>query len=89
MFANVLCRYKGFHEYAKSAGLDVGSPVGLDVIIDGTVPTGKKTVQVTVNGFTSSKKIKFLLCFTLISFVPIQGLGYQAPQLLFALLQLR
>ncbi|KAJ9546388.1 hypothetical protein OSB04_018931 [Centaurea solstitialis] len=35
-----ICGYKGFHEYAKSKGLDVGSPVGLDVIIDGTVPTG-------------------------------------------------
>lgn len=36
----VFCRYKGFHEYAKSEGLDVGSLVGLDVMIDGTVPTG-------------------------------------------------
>ncbi|XP_059645858.1 galactokinase-like isoform X1 [Cornus florida] len=32
--------YKGFYEYAKSKGLDVGVPVGLDVIVDGTVPTG-------------------------------------------------
>ncbi|KAL0927385.1 hypothetical protein M5K25_001550 [Dendrobium thyrsiflorum] len=34
------CGYKGFYEYAKSKGLDVGEPVGLDVIVDGTVPTG-------------------------------------------------
>ena len=34
------CRYKGYHEYAKSKGIDVGAPVGLDVIVDGTVPTG-------------------------------------------------
>ncbi|KVH96422.1 Galactokinase [Cynara cardunculus var. scolymus] len=35
-----ICGYKGFYEYARSRGLDVGSPVGLDVIIEGTVPTG-------------------------------------------------
>ncbi|XP_059645867.1 galactokinase-like isoform X2 [Cornus florida] len=35
-----ICGYKGFYEYAKSKGLDVGVPVGLDVIVDGTVPTG-------------------------------------------------
>lgn len=33
-------RYKGFHEYAKSKGLNIGSSVGLDVIVDGIVPTG-------------------------------------------------
>ncbi|KAA8527349.1 hypothetical protein F0562_034936 [Nyssa sinensis] len=35
-----ICGYKGYHEYAKSKGLDVGVPVGLDVIVHGTVPTG-------------------------------------------------
>ncbi|RWR94549.1 galactokinase [Cinnamomum micranthum f. kanehirae] len=35
-----LCGYKGFHEFVKSKGIDVGVPVGLDVIVDGTVPTG-------------------------------------------------
>ncbi|XP_028109771.1 galactokinase-like isoform X1 [Camellia sinensis] len=35
-----ICGYKGFYEYVKSKGLDVGEPVGLDVMIDGTVPTG-------------------------------------------------
>lgn len=35
-----VCRYKGFYEYAKLKGIDVGKPVGLDVIVDGTVPTG-------------------------------------------------
>ncbi|XP_019181234.1 PREDICTED: galactokinase [Ipomoea nil] len=35
-----ICGYKGFYEYAKSKGIDVGVPVGLDVVIDGTVPTG-------------------------------------------------
>ncbi|KAE9453270.1 hypothetical protein C3L33_14820, partial [Rhododendron williamsianum] len=38
--AFVFCRYKGYYGYAKSKGLDVGVPVGLDVMIDGTVPTG-------------------------------------------------
>ncbi|KAF9592670.1 hypothetical protein IFM89_016747, partial [Coptis chinensis] len=32
--------YKGYHEFAKSKGIDVGEPVGLDVLVDGTVPTG-------------------------------------------------
>ncbi|MCL7022133.1 hypothetical protein MKW94_025168 [Papaver nudicaule] len=35
-----ICGYKGFHEFAKSKGVDVGVPVGLDVLVDGTVPTG-------------------------------------------------
>lgn len=35
-----LCGYKGFYEHAKSKGLYVGEPLGLDVIVDGTVPTG-------------------------------------------------
>ncbi|KAI3909180.1 hypothetical protein MKW98_012917 [Papaver atlanticum] len=35
-----ICGYKGFHEFAKSKGVDVGFPVGLDVLVDGTVPTG-------------------------------------------------
>ncbi|PWA66606.1 mevalonate/galactokinase family protein [Artemisia annua] len=35
-----ICGYKGFHEYAKSEGVNVAEPVGLDIMIDGTVPTG-------------------------------------------------
>lgn len=35
-----MCRYKGYYEYAKSKGLIVGEPVGLDILVDGTVPTG-------------------------------------------------
>ncbi|XP_047263061.1 galactokinase isoform X3 [Capsicum annuum] len=35
-----ICGYKGFYEYAKLKGIDVGEPVGLDVVVDGTVPTG-------------------------------------------------
>ncbi|KAL4306732.1 hypothetical protein AHAS_Ahas16G0207700 [Arachis hypogaea] len=35
-----ILRYKGFYDYAKAKGVNVGPPVGLDVVIDGTVPTG-------------------------------------------------
>ncbi|KAJ7955261.1 galactokinase [Quillaja saponaria] len=35
-----ICGYKGYYEYAKSKGVDVGTPVGLDILVDGTVPTG-------------------------------------------------
>ncbi|CAN0863250.1 GAL1 [Linum grandiflorum] len=34
-----ICGYKGYYEYAKEKGIEVGVPVGLDVMIDGTVPT--------------------------------------------------
>ncbi|PIA60990.1 hypothetical protein AQUCO_00300482v1 [Aquilegia coerulea] len=35
-----ICGYKGYHDFAKSRGMDVGEPVGLDILVDGTVPTG-------------------------------------------------
>ncbi|XP_043725229.1 galactokinase-like [Telopea speciosissima] len=35
-----ICGYKGYYEFAKSKGIDVGVPVGLDILVDGTVPTG-------------------------------------------------
>ncbi|KAG0496535.1 hypothetical protein HPP92_001226 [Vanilla planifolia] len=35
-----LCGYKGFFEYAKTKGVDLGEPIGLNIIVDGTVPTG-------------------------------------------------
>ncbi|EEF43117.1 galactokinase, putative [Ricinus communis] len=35
-----ICGYKGFYEFAKTKGVDVGALVGLDVIVDGIVPTG-------------------------------------------------
>ncbi|KAI4303118.1 hypothetical protein MLD38_038787 [Melastoma candidum] len=35
-----ICGYKGYHEFAKLKGLDAGVPAGLNMMIDGTVPTG-------------------------------------------------
>ncbi|XP_042387157.1 galactokinase-like [Zingiber officinale] len=35
-----ICGYKGIYVFAKSKGADVGLPVGLDVVVSGTVPTG-------------------------------------------------
>ncbi|KAK4478346.1 hypothetical protein RD792_017636 [Penstemon davidsonii] len=35
-----ICGYKGFYEYAKSKGIDTGKTVGLEVVVDGIVPTG-------------------------------------------------
>ncbi|XP_068662207.1 galactokinase-like [Aristolochia californica] len=35
-----LCGYKGFYDFVKSKGVDVGVPVGLDILVDGNVPTG-------------------------------------------------
>lgn len=54
----VPCRYKGFHEFVKSKGIDVGVPVGLDVIVDGTVPTGGFTLPIFY--VTILKKMKGL-----------------------------
>ncbi|VAH97560.1 unnamed protein product [Triticum turgidum subsp. durum] len=39
--ATTLCvGYKGVYEYARSKGIDMGEPVALDVVVDGTVPQG-------------------------------------------------
>ncbi|XP_073138834.1 galactokinase [Henckelia pumila] len=35
-----ICGYKGFYDFAKSKGLDVGETLGLEVVVDGVVPTG-------------------------------------------------
>lgn len=42
----MLSRYKGYYAYAKSKGVDVGVPVGLDVLVDGTVPTGLLLIEI-------------------------------------------
>ncbi|XP_042516185.1 galactokinase [Macadamia integrifolia] len=35
-----ICGYKGYYEFVKLKGINVGEPVGLDILVDGTVPTG-------------------------------------------------
>ncbi|KAJ0092282.1 hypothetical protein Patl1_24841 [Pistacia atlantica] len=34
-----ICAYKGYYEYAKAKGVKVEPPVGLDIVVDGIVPT--------------------------------------------------
>ena len=50
MLLSMFSRYKGYYEYAKSKGVDVGVPVGLDVLIDGIVPTGILLHHLHVDG---------------------------------------
>ncbi|XP_044484408.1 galactokinase-like [Mangifera indica] len=35
-----ICAYKGYYEYVKAKGLNVEPPAGLDILVDGIVPTG-------------------------------------------------
>ncbi|KAK8648188.1 hypothetical protein V6N13_128949 [Hibiscus sabdariffa] len=56
-----ICGYKGYYEYAKSKGVDVGMPVGLDVLIDGTVPTGSGLSSSTA--FVCSSTIAIMAAF--------------------------
>ncbi|KAI3717665.1 hypothetical protein L1987_69424 [Smallanthus sonchifolius] len=64
-----ICGYKGFHEYAK-LGLEVGSPVGLDVMIDGTVPTG--------SGLSSSAAF---VCSSTIAIMAVLGVNIPKKEL--------
>ncbi|KAI4345880.1 hypothetical protein L6164_012967 [Bauhinia variegata] len=54
-------RYKGYYDYAKSKGVDVGQPVGLDVLVDGTVPTGSGLSSSTA--FVCSTTIAIMAAF--------------------------
>ncbi|MCD7459490.1 galactokinase [Datura stramonium] len=62
--------YKGFYAYAKLKGIDVGEPVGLDVIIDGTVPTG--------SGLSSSA---IFVCFSTIAIMASIGLNMSKKEI--------
>ncbi|XP_078446670.1 mevalonate/galactokinase family protein isoform X2 [Wolffia australiana] len=59
-----ICGYKGFYEYAKANKISVGEPVGLDVLIDGTVPTG--------SGLSSSAA---LVCSSTIAIMAVFGVN--------------
>ncbi|CAN6926727.1 unnamed protein product [Brassica oleracea] len=62
--------YKGFHEYAKSKGVNVGSPVGLDVVVDGIVPTG--------SGLSSSAAF---VCSSMIAIMSVFGENFEKKEL--------
>ncbi|KAJ3669308.1 hypothetical protein LUZ60_011258 [Juncus effusus] len=59
-----LCGYKGIYEYARSKGVDVGH-VSLDVVVDGTVPTG--------SGLSSSAAF---VCSASISIMAVLGQNF-------------
>lgn len=65
-----VCGYKGFYEYAKSQGVNVGEPVGLDVLIDGIVPTG--------SGLSSSAAF---VCSSTIAIMAVLGLNFPKKEL--------
>ncbi|KAH0933918.1 hypothetical protein HID58_011035, partial [Brassica napus] len=60
----------GFHEYAKSKGVNIGSPVGLDVIVDGVVPTG--------SGLSSSAAF---VCSSTIAIMAVFGQNFEKKEL--------
>ncbi|KAF3550410.1 hypothetical protein DY000_02003731 [Brassica cretica] len=68
--ANVNEKYKGFHEYAKSKGVNIGSPLGLDVIVDGIVPTG--------SGLSSSAAF---VCSSTIAIMAVFGENFEKKEL--------
>ncbi|KAL4283167.1 hypothetical protein GQ457_16G031140 [Hibiscus cannabinus] len=65
-----ICGYKGFYEYAKSKGVDVGVPVGLDVLVDGIVPTG--------SGLSSSAA---LVCSSTIAIMAAFGVNFPKKEI--------
>ncbi|KAH0881414.1 hypothetical protein HID58_068808, partial [Brassica napus] len=62
--------YKGFHEFAKSKGVNVDSPVGLDVVVDGIVPTG--------SGLSSSAAF---VCSSTIAIMAVFGESFEKKEL--------
>ncbi|KAK6930305.1 Galactokinase, N-terminal domain [Dillenia turbinata] len=65
-----ICAYKGFYEFVNSKGVDVGEPVGLDVIVDGTIPTG--------SGLSSSAAF---VCSATIAIMAAFGLNFPKKEL--------
>lgn len=60
-----LCGYKGLYEYVSMKGLDIGPPIALDVLVDGTVPTG--------SGLSSSAAF---VCSSTIAIMAVLGLNF-------------
>ncbi|CAF1937148.1 unnamed protein product [Brassica napus] len=59
-----------FHEFAKSKGVNVDSPVGLDVVVDGIVPTG--------SGLSSSAAF---VCSSTIAIMAVFGESFEKKEL--------
>lgn len=72
-------RYKGYYEYAKSKGINVDVPVGLDILVDGTVPTGVVPVNLdTETNFLVFRGNKYVLIVCLFYFHIGSGLSSSA-----------
>ncbi|KAI3459201.1 hypothetical protein Pfo_015864 [Paulownia fortunei] len=65
-----ICGYKGFYEYAKSKGIDIGKTVGLEVVVDGIVPTG--------SGLSSSAAF---VCSSTIAIMAVLGTNFPKKEL--------
>ncbi|GAB2298485.1 hypothetical protein Dimus_032548 [Dionaea muscipula] len=82
-----ICGYKGCYEYAKSKGVDVGNPVGLDVLVNGTVPTAAFVCSSTIAimaafgvNFPKAISVMAKIGFAeLIDFNPIHATDVQLP----------
>ncbi|KAK4257872.1 hypothetical protein QN277_007403 [Acacia crassicarpa] len=65
-----ICGYKGYYDYAKLKGVDVGQPIGIDVLVDGIVPTG--------SGLSSSSAF---VCSSLIAIMTAFGAKFPKKQI--------
>ncbi|GLT67187.1 hypothetical protein SLA2020_395130 [Shorea laevis] len=65
-----VCGYKGYYEHAKLKGVNVDEPVGLDILIDGTVPTG--------SGLSSSAAF---VCSSTIAIMAVSGVNLPKKEL--------
>ncbi|KAK4433857.1 Galactokinase [Sesamum alatum] len=65
-----ICGYKGFYEYAKSNGKNVDRNVGLQVVVDGIVPTG--------SGLSSSAAF---VCSSTIAIMAVMGENFPKKDL--------
>ncbi|KZV58713.1 galactokinase [Dorcoceras hygrometricum] len=65
-----ICGYKGFYDYTKSKGVDVGETFGLEVVVDGIVPTG--------SGLSSSAAF---VCSSTIAIMAVFGANFPKKEL--------
>ncbi|XP_073050386.1 galactokinase-like [Primulina eburnea] len=65
-----ICGYKGFYDFAKSKGFDVGATSGLEVVVDGIVPTG--------SGLSSSAAF---VCSSTIAIMAVFGANFAKKEL--------